>query len=305
MQAIVNTPGGPGRVALVADVPEPAPAPDEVVVAVAAFGINRGELALLAARTPGWRPGQDVVGTVVAPAADGAGPPVSTRVVGLVEQAGWAQRVAVPVGRLAVLGDDVDTATAATLGIAGRTALRTVALGGSLLGHRVLVTSAGTVGRFQVQLAALAGAHVVAVTGHDETRTALLAAGAVDVVAAVAQADGLFDLVLDTVGGRGLAAAITKVAPEGTVVLVGAADPQPAELTLLDFFGHENAAVRSYFSFTRPEAIGADLATLVGLVADGRLVAPVGLRGEWDTVNDALDALAAGRVDGKAVLTVP
>jgi NADPH2:quinone reductase len=87
VRGIVNMPGGPGRVQVQAELPEPKPAPDEVVVAVEAFSLNRGELALLAARPAGWRPGQEIAGTVVVPAADG-GPPAGARVAAVVEQAG-------------------------------------------------------------------------------------------------------------------------------------------------------------------------------------------------------------------------
>lgn len=303
MRAIVNTPGGRSRVALADDLPEPTPAPDEVLLAVEAFSLNRGELALLSARPAGWRPGQDVAGTVLAPAADGSGPPVGTRVVGLVENAGWAERVAVPVRRLAALPAGVEVAAAATLGIAGRTALRTVALGGNLLGRRVLVTgAAGGVGRFQIQLAAVAGADVVAVTRRRNDGQTLLGAG--DVVAQTADADGLFDLVLDGVGGRTLASAVSKVAPGGTLVLVGASDPEPAQLTLLDYVGHENATIRTYFSYAQPETVDRDLAALAGLLADGRLTPHFGIYAGWETTFDAVEALSAGQVHGKAVLTV-
>ncbi|HZR55052.1 MAG TPA: zinc-binding dehydrogenase [Streptosporangiaceae bacterium] len=304
MRAIISTPGGPGRVALTAGVPEPAPAPDEALVAVEAFSLNPGELALLAARPAGWRPGQDIAGTVVTPAADGSGPAAGTRVAAVVEGAGWAERAAVPVHALAVLPAGVEMAAAATLGIAGRTALRTVALGGSLLGRRILVTAAGAVGRFQIQLAALAGAEVVAVSRRPDAAPELLDHGAAEVAATVGDAAGLFDLVLDDVGGRTLAAAVSKVAPGGTVVLIGVADPEPAQLTLTDFFGHENAVIRSYFSYAQPGASGDDLATLAGLLAGGRLRPPIGLHASWDQTSDFLDALANGKVDGKAVLDI-
>ncbi len=304
MRAMISTPGGPGRVTGTSDVPEPAPAPGEALVAVQAFSLNRGELALLAARPAGWRPGQDIAGTVVVPAADGTGPAAGTRVAALVEGAGWAERAAVPVRALAALPEGVELAAAATLGVAGRTALRTVALGGSLLGRRVLVTAAGAVGRFQIQLAALAGAEVVAVSRRPDAAPALLKEGAASVIATVADAAGLFDLVLEDVGGRALAAAVDKVAPGGTVVLIGITDPEPAQLTLTSFFGHENAVIRSYFSYAEPVPPGEDLATLAGLLARGRLTAPIGLHTSWDSTNDALDALADGKIDGKAVLDV-
>lgn len=70
------------------------------------------------------------------------------------------------LGELAVLPDAVDTGTAAALPVAGVTALRALRGLGPLLGRRVLITGAsGGVGRFAVQLAARAGAHVIAAVG--------------------------------------------------------------------------------------------------------------------------------------------
>ena len=89
---------------------------------VHAFSLNRGELALLANRPEGWRPGQDVAGVVVQPAADGSGPEKGTSVVALVDGAGWSQHVAAPTARMAVLPDNVSFASAATLPVAGLTA---------------------------------------------------------------------------------------------------------------------------------------------------------------------------------------
>jgi NADPH2:quinone reductase len=85
MKAIISNPDGPA----ITTVDDPRPGSGEALVAVRAFSVNRGELALLQARTDGWRPGQDIAGVVAEPAADGSGPAAGTRVVALAEQAGW------------------------------------------------------------------------------------------------------------------------------------------------------------------------------------------------------------------------
>src|SRR5260370_784426 len=121
------------------EVAEPSASPDEAIVEVHAFSLNRGELRLLATRPEGWRPGQDVAGVVIRQAADGSGPPDGSRVVALVDEGGWSQRVAASTAHMATLPDDVSFAAAATLPIAGITALRTLRYGGVLLGLRLLL----------------------------------------------------------------------------------------------------------------------------------------------------------------------
>jgi NADPH:quinone reductase len=299
VKAIVNTPKGAG----IAVVDDPRPAGNEALVAVRAFSLNRGELALLEARTEQWRPGQDIAGVVVEPAADGSGPPAGSRVVALAEQAGWAELAAVPTSRLAVLPDQVGIEQAAALPLAGLTALQTLRLGGDLLGRRVLVTGAsGGVGGTQVQLAAAAGAEVTAVAQarHHEN---LLTRGAASVVGDPAAAEGLYDLVTDWVGGTSLAAALAKVAPRGTVVL-GSGSPDKTPINSYDFFGHEGARIAAYLSYAHPEPPGRDLATLAALVAVRRLDPVVGLVMDWTRLQDAITALARRRLAGKAVLSI-
>lgn len=299
MKAVVNNPDGPAIMA----VGDPRPGSGEALVAVRAFSVNRGELDLLQTRLDGWRPGQDIAGVVVEPAADGSGPPVGTRVVAFVEQAGWAELAAVPAGRLAPLPAEVAIEQAAALPLAGLTALRTLRLAGDLLGRRVLVTGAnGGVGRIQIQLAALAGAEVTAVA-RPQHETELLALGASTVVADPAAADGLYDLVADWVGGASLAAGLGKVGPRGTVVL-GSSNAEKTPVNIYDFFGHEGARLVSYLSYAYPEPPGPDLTTLAGLVADGRLDPAVSLSLPWTRLRDALTALAERHLSGKAVLTI-
>jgi NADPH:quinone reductase len=299
MKAIVNNPDGPA----IMTVDDPRPGSGEALVAVRAFSVNRGELALLQARTDGWRPGQDIAGVVAEPAADGTGPTAGTRVVALAEQAGWAELAAVPTARLAPLPAGISIEQAAALPLAGLTALRTLRLAGDLLGRRVLVTGAnGGVGRMQVQLAAAAGAQVTAVTRPQHEKE-LLTLGASSAAADPAAAEGLYDLVADWVGGPSLAAALGKVAPRGTVVL-GSGNPEKTPVNIYDFFGHEGARLVSYLSYAYPEPPGPDLAILVSLVAAGRLDPAVSLTLPWTRLRDALTALVERRISGKAVLTV-
>jgi NADPH:quinone reductase len=289
------------------EVSEPEPSAEEAVIDVHASSLNRGELALLAARPDGWRPGQDIAGVVAQPAASGEGPPAGARVVGLVESAGWSQRVAVSVARLARLDDAVSFESAATLGLAGRTALNTVRLAGPLLGRRVLVQgAAGGVGHLAVQLAACAGGRVTAQVHGPARTTELIDMGAEHVVTGDQLETAAFDVVLDGVGGASLRTAIDAIRPDGTIVLYGATDPAPATLTLLDFIGHEGARILTYFSYASGDEanVGADLAALAGLVARGQLRPIVGAVIDWHRADRALTALAAGQVAGKAVLSI-
>ena len=289
------------------EVSEPEPAADEALIEVRASSINRGELALLAARSDGWRPGQDVAGVVARPAASGEGPPAGARVVGLVESGGWSQRVAVPAARLAELDEAVSFQDAATFGLAGRTALRTVRLAGPLLGRDVLVLGAGGgVGQLVVQLAVRAGGRLTAQVRDAARADQLLQLGADRVIAAEEPERAAFDVVLDGVGGASLERAVHAIRPRGTIVLYGATDPEPAKLTLLDFIGHEGARVLSYFSYASGDetSIGEDLGVLSQLVARGELRPTIATVVDWREADRALATLRSGGLAGKAVLAI-
>jgi NADPH:quinone reductase-like Zn-dependent oxidoreductase len=302
MQAIVATADGPSFTER-REVAPPAPAPNEALVAVRAFAVNRGELTLVR-RRDGWQPGQDVAGEIVQAAADGSGPQVGERVAGLAEWHGWAEQAAVPSHRLAVLPDGVDFVRAAALPMAGTTAANLVLQGGALLGTRALITGAsGGVGHLAVQLAALGGADVTAVA-RAERAEAMRGYGARTVVADPAAAEGPFDLVLESAGGASLDAALGLVAPGGTVILFGNSSREPSTLDFTAFFGHEEATIRTYFSARHEADAGRLLAMLLDLVAAGRLHVEVGFEGSWDRLNEAMDGLSERRFAGKAVLTV-
>ncbi|WP_192252104.1 zinc-binding dehydrogenase [Mesorhizobium silamurunense] len=288
-----------------AEVEEPQPHANEALVSAHATSLNRGELRLLAIRPDGWIPGQDIVGVVERAAADGSGPAAGTRVAALVDQAGWAERVAVSTDRLAILPDDVSLVSAATLPVAGTTALRTLRHGGDLAGQRVLITGAsGAVGRFQIQIAREQGASVTAIAASRHVED-LRGLGAEQVVESIDLAKGPFSLITESVGGESLAHAIERVASGGIIVMFGSSSGELTPIGFRQFVpGHEGARLQTFAYYTSGSGIGADIASLLALVAAGRLETRVALTLPWTDIAQALDALRQRSFSGKAVLIV-
>jgi NADPH2:quinone reductase len=306
MLALVNTPNGSAPIEL-REIPEPDPARNEALVEVRAFSLNRGELSSFARNKEGWVPGQDVSGIVLRQAANGEGPPTGTKVVALVDEFGWAQRVAAPNHRMAALPANVTFSQAATLPVAGLTALRTLRHGGPLVGRRVLITgAAGGVGTLAVQIAKRSGAHVTAVVGRPERAAGLLALGATEVIEGIDNAQGRFALILESGGGASLAKAIKLVEPRGSVVVYGNSSAEPTTISFADFRGAANARLQSfsYFTSEAEERFAPDLALLMSLIADGSLKPQIGVERDWREILEVAPQLRDRRVAGKAVLLV-
>ena len=303
MLAVVNTPGGTAPVEL-REVADPQPAPNEALVEVRAFSLNRGELRLFQIRPEGWRPGQDIGGVVLRPAADGSGPAAGTRVVALTDNAGWAERAAVPAHRMAALPDNVLLEEAAALPVAGLTALRTLRHGAPLLGRRVLVTgAAGGVGHMAVQIATRSGARVTAVVGGPERGRHLR--GADEIVEGIDKVQGRFALILESAGGSSLAAAIARIEAKGTIVIFGNSSGDPTPFSFRNLAEHPNARIQgfSYFTSEAEDRFAPDLALLAGLVADGSLK-PHLVEHSWRELARIGPLLRDRQIRGKAVFHI-
>jgi NADPH2:quinone reductase len=306
MLGLVNTPNGKAPVEL-RELPEPQPMRNEALLEVRAFSLNRGELRSFRNNAEGWVPGQDVAGVVLRQAANGEGPPAGSRVVALMDEFGWAQHAAVASHRMAALPENVSFAQAATLPVAGLTALRTLRHGGPLIGRRVLITgAAGGVGTLAVQIAAHSGARVTAVVGRPERAAGLMELGAAEVIQGIDNAQGRFALILESAGGASLARAIQLVEAKGTVVVYGNSSGETTTTSFADFRGAPNSRVQSfsYFYSEAEERFAPDLALLVSLIADGSLKPQIGVEQSWRNIAEVAEQLRDRRVSGKAVLLV-
>jgi NADPH:quinone reductase-like Zn-dependent oxidoreductase len=154
VRAVVVDPAAPGKLAI-KPVELRDPDRNEVAVRVTAISLNRGETRRAVQQAePGWRPGWDFAGVAETAAGDGSGPRPGTRVVGILPSSAWAEWVNCRTHAVAALPDAVEDAEAATLPVAGLTALHALRQGGLLLGRKVLVDGAsGGVGHLACQLA--------------------------------------------------------------------------------------------------------------------------------------------------------
>lgn len=309
MRAVLTDPGLPGAVFL-GEACEPQPAPHEALVRVTAFSLNRGELNFAKDRLLGASIGWDVAGTVLQAAADGTGPAADARVVGFVKAAtGWAERVAVPTRELAAIPDGVDDADAATLPVAGLTALFALERGERLLGSSVLITGAtGGVGLFAVQLANLMGADVIAQARSDKHAALLREAGASDVLIDGTGENllrhGPYRLIVDGVGGQLLSKAILTLRPDGIIVIYGITAGFEAVLPAGFMIGTGRGRIEGFnlYRESEVEAAASGLERLLAFLGRGRLRTYIQVQESWTEVGRIARSLMDRRFFGKAVL---
>ncbi|MFE8955222.1 zinc-binding dehydrogenase [Streptomyces althioticus] len=309
MRALVVDHASPGHLTLT-DVPDPRPAPHETLVRVRSFSLNSGEIhTATRPDTPdGTRLGWDAAGVVVRAAADGSGPAEGEQVV-TVGHAGWAELRAVPAALIGTAPEGADPGALGTLPVAGLSALHALRRTGPLLGRRVMVTGAsGGVGRYAVQLAARAGAHVVAVSRDPGRAEELRELGASEVHPEPGAMRGSVSAVVDNVGGPYLVDAFAALGAGGTLVSVGrssGADTVLPPHALLGDGGRHDQSICTFYLFGDPAPdFSADLTWLAHEVAGGRLDPGISLRVPWTRHAEAVQPLLQGRLHGKAVLDV-
>ena len=292
----------------VADLPEPAPGPGELLLDMEAASVNRGEIRTAAKQPPGTVIGWDVAGTVAALGEGVTTFDVGERVVALSPGAGsFAERVVVPAEWTAPLPSACDFVLAATLPVAGLTAAGTLRLARTHAGDRVLVTgAAGGVGQFTLQLALQTRAAVTGQAASEERAAAVRATGAEALVhpGDGAPVDGEFDVVLDSIGGPMLGPLLAATAANGRVVVYGNSADADSTFRVETFYG-KGVTIYGFRVFTSvPPAQGVkDMATLADQVAAGALSVKVQATAPLADALPLIADLYARKVTGKVVLT--
>jgi NADPH:quinone reductase len=286
------------------DAEDPVPGAGEVLIRVAAAGVNPADHKHRSGMFKDFVRyvfpkiiGYDVAGTIAAVGEGVAGFEPGTRVFALLDPnvgGGYAELVATAMENCARLPDGLDFETAAGFPCPGLTGVQLVE---EVLrpapGDRVLITGAtGMVGRFALHAAKRAGAHVIAAVRPNYAEDALLL-GADEVV----PLDGAvwtgapLDGVIDTVGGPA-ATALARGVRAGGQVLTAATDPLDA--TVLP--------VAPAFVPVHPD--GARLERLGRDVAAGLIPVPIAARFPLPEAGEAQRAMERGGVKGKIILTV-
>ena len=292
MRAIVCEEFGPLDRLRVAEVPDPEPGPGQVLVDVAAAGVNYVDAlfvqGLYQIRPPvPFTPGSEVAGTVVR-AGDGVGGlEPGTRVLASCGLGGFAERVVAPAASAVPIPDRLDAPRAATFPQSHSTmryALRD--RGGVRPGEHVLVLGAGGgIGLAAVALAKLFGAKVAAVASSPAKRDLAVRAGADEVLdpaadvktAAREWSGGGVDIVVDPVGGDQAEPALRALGEGGRYLVIGFASGTIPRLPLNQVLLRNRTIIGvdwGAWATREPEAQRLILADLLSLVADARLTPP-------------------------------
>ena len=319
---VVEQTGGP-EVLRVQDVEAPQPGPGQVLVAVAAAGVNFIDVYHRTGAYPlplPIRPGSEGAGEVTAVGPDVTDVAVGDRVAwAMVAGTGYAEQALVPAERAVPVPEGLDLESAAAVLLQGMTAhylCESTYPAGS--GETALVhAAAGGMGLLLTQMLTAKGVRVIGTTSTEEKERLAREAGAAEVVrytevdlrAEVRRltAGRGVDVVYDGVGKDTFDAGLDLLRPRGYLVLFGAAsgpvpplDPQVLNAKGSLFLTRPSLA---HYVATREELLMRGRAVL-SAVAEGRLRVRVGGRYRLDDASRAHADLEARRTTGK-LLVVP
>lgn len=291
---IVSQPGGPGSLQ-VADLPDPVPGDRDVVISVAASGVNRADIHQREGNYPAppgaptW-PGLEVSGTVLERGDEVTDFHEGDRVCALLAGGGYAEKAAVPAGLVLAVPENVSLEDAAALPEAIATVWSTVFMSAQLRAGETLLVHGGSggIGTMAIQLARALGCRVAVTSGSKSKLDACRNLGAdilidyrtqdfVEEILAATEGDGA-DVILDPVGGAYLDRNLRALASHGRIELIGNQSAVPGELSvgrLLSKWGTVRASTLRARTLADKEAIVASVAANVWPLVQSGLVKPV------------------------------
>jgi NADPH2:quinone reductase len=323
VRALVCRRYGPPEDLELAELPDPAPGPGEVLIQVRAAAANFADALLIAnayqvSVEPPFVPGSELAGQVLAVGAEVTGLERGDLVFGTTFHGAFAQRAVLPAGQVTKMPDGADFGEAAAFDVAYRTAyhaLRSVAevKEGDWV---VVLGAAGGVGLAAVDVARELGARVVAAASGREKLELCLQRGATHVIDYTTEdlktrirelTEGGAHAVIDPVGGAASEQALRSLRPGGTFVTLGYASgtiPKiPLNLVLLKDITVKGMEIRT-FGQHYPELERRDREELLALFAAGRLRPHIGARFPLDDAAAALRYVADRRALGKVVIDI-
>lgn len=325
MRAVVAEEAGGPEVLSVVERPDPEPGPGEVVLDIAAAGLNRADLLQRQGFYPPPPGASDVLGMECSGTVSAIGDGVTGWSVGdqgcaLLSAGAYATKVSLPAGQLMPVPDGVDLVTAAALPEVACTVWSNVFMIAGLRPDETLLVHGGSggIGTFAIQLAAALGARVFTTAGSAEKRDLVRELGAEiavdyrteDFVEVVRQAtDGAgVDVVLDNMGASYLARNVAALATEGRLVIIGMQGGTKAELDISTLLRKRGAIVATTLR-ARPAAEKAAICAAVvehvwPLVADGSIRPLVHATLPLEQVSAAHALMESGEHSGKILLTV-
>ncbi len=327
MHAItLEKPGGPEELRW-SEVPDPVAGPGEVLVEVAAAGVNRADLMQRQGFYPPPPGASEIIGLEcsghVAALGEGVtGWQVGDDVCALLAGGGYAERTVVPAAQLLPVPDGVDLVTAAGIPEVACTVWSNVVMTGRLAAGETFLVQGGSsgIGTHAIQVAKALGARVAATAGAPERLARCRELGADiaidyhdDIPAELKKAtDGRgADVILDNMGAKGLAANVDALALDGRLVIIGLQGGAKAELEIGKLLMKRGSVIATSLRsrpVDGPNGKGAIVAAVREhvwpMIADGR-VRPIVHQVLPMTEAAAAHALFdEGGVVGKVLLTV-
>jgi putative PIG3 family NAD(P)H quinone oxidoreductase len=322
MRAVIAPKPGGVEALEVVDLPQPEPAPGEVLIRVTAAGLNRSDLL----QRQGFYPpppgvtgvlGLECAGDIVAVGEGVTDLPPGTHVCALLAGGGYAEYVAVPAGQVATVPLGVSLVDAGGLMEVAATVWSNVFMMGKLQsGETLLVHGGGSgIGTMAIQLGKAFGARVVVTVGSPEKAEFCRELGAdlaidykqQDFAAELKGAGVTADVILDIIGAKYLDANVSVLSTAGRLVVIGMQGGVKAELNLGALMS-KRAAVMATTLRARPSTekaaiVSAMVAQVWPLIYDGTVRPIIHATYPLEDVRQAHQVLEESSHIGKVLLT--
>ncbi len=312
---------GPPEIVEIRDLPSRPLEPGQVRVRVGAAAVNFPDVLLVADKyqisvPPPFVPGSEYAGVVAETCGEIGGFKVGDRVTGTGLVGAFAEEVVTSTAALKAIPDGIDDRTAASFGVAHRTAYHTLRSVARLRsGERLVVLGAGGgVGLAAVQLGVALGASVTAVASSADKLAITEKYGAEHLVdhragdlrtALKAVLPEGSDVVVDPVGGDLSVPALRSLARGGRFVTVGYASGTIPKIPLNLVLVKGIRVMGFQFQDLDPDEYRRNEAGLVDLLLSGRAVPHIGAEYSLEDASLALRHVADGRAIGKVVVNIP